>query len=219
MLQAVHVEMMHAALDGLVGTRALRLMINANVGVDAIWNQLGRHELHFDDNAFEKSYGYMEEQASLILPALETGKPEQAWSAFGRLSHTAQDFYSHSNYVDLWIARQAPGRIPPPASIDPLDEALLTSPALRSGRINLPLELLAYLPGIGSWIEQIAPHDSHAGMHLDSAARGPKFEYAFQAAVKRTRWEFDQRVRTLPAARRAQFCDLPAGMTAPLTHN
>jgi hypothetical protein len=218
MLQAVHVEMMHAALDGSVSTRALRLMIHANVGVDAIWNQLGRHELHFDDNAFEKSYRYMDAQRNLIRPALEAGEPEDAWRAFGRLTHTAQDFYSHSNYIDLWMAGHPPGRIPPAAAIDPLDEALLNSPALRSGRINLPLEILAYLPAVGSWIERIAPHDSHAGMHLDSAARGPKFEYAFQAAVKRTRWESDQQVRTLPAALRARFCDLPAGVGAKLAH-
>jgi len=219
MLQAVHVEMMHAALDGLVSTRALKLMINANVGVDAIWNQVGRHELHFDDNAFEKSYRYMDAQRNLIRPALEAGAPEEAWRAFGCLTHTAQDFYSHSNYVDLWMGAHAPGGAPPAAAIEPLDEALLKSPALRSGRINLPLELLAYLPVVGSWIERIAPHDSHAGMHLDSAARGPKFEYAFQAAVKRTRWEFDARVQALPAALQARFCDLPAGISAQLARS
>jgi hypothetical protein len=218
MLQAVHVEMMHAALDGSVSTRALKLMINANVGVDAIWNQVGRHELHFDDNAFEKSYRFMDEQRNLIRPALEAGKPEDAWSAFGRLTHTAQDFYSHSNYIDLWIAGHAPGSTPPADAIEPLDEALLTSPALRSGRVNLPLELMAYLPVFGPWIERIAPHDSHASMHLDSAARGPKFEYAFQAAVKRTRWEFDQRMQTLTAALQAQFCDLPAAMRGQSAH-
>lgn len=219
MLQAVHVEMMHAALDELVSTRALKLMIKANVGVDAIWNQVGHHELHFDDNAFEKSYRYMDAQRNLIRPALEAGEPEEAWRAFGRLTHTAQDFYSHSNYIDLWLAAQHPGSTQPAAAIEALDEALLNSPALRSGSINLPLEVLAYLPVVGSWIERIAPPDSHAGMHLDSAARGPRFEYAFQAAVKRTRWEFDQRVQTLPAALRARFCDLPAGRGAQVGHS
>lgn len=211
MLQAVHVEMMHAALDGSVSTRALKLMIRANVGVDAIWNQLGRHELHFDDNAFEESYRYMDEQRNLIRPALEAGKPEDAWRAFGRLTHTAQDFYSHSNYVDLWMAGFPLGSIPPAAAIEPLDGVLLNSRALRSGKINLPLEVLAYAPLVGSWIERIAPHDSHAGMHLDSAARGPKFEYAFQAAVKRTRREFDQQLQALPESLRMPFSDLLGG--------
>jgi hypothetical protein len=219
MLQGVHVEMMNAALDGLVSTHALKLMIKANVGVDAIWNQLGRHELHFDDNAFEESYRYMDEQRKLIRPALEAGEPEDAWSAFGRLTHTAQDFYSHSNYVDLWMAGHPPGGTPPAAAIEPLDGALLNSPALRSGRINLPLELLAYLPVIGSWIERIAPHDSHASMHLDSAARGPKFEYAFEAAVKRTRREFDEQAQTLPGSLWVQFCDLAAAMGGQMVEN
>ena len=44
MLVAVHVQMMHLALDGLVSARALRRMIGANAQVDAIWNQFGRHE-------------------------------------------------------------------------------------------------------------------------------------------------------------------------------
>jgi hypothetical protein len=219
MLQAVHVDMMHAALDGWVSTRALKVMIEANVGVDAIWNQVGRHELHFDDNAFEKSYRYMDEQRNLIRPALEAGEPEHAWRAFGRLTHTAQDFYSHSNYIDLWMAGHPPGSSPPADSIEPLDEALLNNPGLRSGRINLPLEILAYLPVVGSWVERIAPHDAHASMHLDSAARGPKFEYAFQAAVKRTRREFDQHVQALPASLRARFCDLPGGIRAQLARS
>lgn len=218
MLQAVHVEMMHAALDGWVSPRALKLMIEANVGVDAIWNQLGRHELHFDDNAFEKSYRFIDEQRNLIRPALEAGKPEDAWRAFGRLTHTAQDFYSHSNYIDLWMAGNLAGSTPPATAIDPLDETLLNSPALQSGRINLPLEILTYLPVVGTWIGRIAPHDSHASMHLDSAARGRKFEYAFQAAVKRTRSEFDQGVQTLTTALRARFCDLPAANHAPFAH-
>jgi len=208
MLQAVHVEMMHAALDGLVSSRALGCMIKANVGVDAIWNQLGRHELHFDDNAFEKSYRFMDQQRRLIRPALEAGKPEGAWRAFGRLTHTAQDFYSHSNYIDLWFARQPAGSIPSTAEIEPLNDALLNNPALRSGKINLPLEMLVYLPVVGPWIERVAPHDSHAGMHLDSAARGPKFPYAFRAAVKRTRWEFDELMQMLTPPHRAQFCDV-----------
>lgn len=213
MLQAVHVEMMHAALDGSVSPRALKLMIKANVGVDAIWNQLGRHELHFDDNAFESSYRFMDEQRRRVRQALEASRPEDAWRAFGRLTHTAQDFYSHSNYVDLWLECQPPGSTPPAETIEPLDEELLNSPSLRSGKINLPLELLAYLPVVGAWIERVAPHDSHAGMHLDSAARGPKFPYAFEAAVKRTRWEFGQLCQRLPADLLRRFCDAGDGFS------
>jgi len=162
MLVAVHVKMMHLALDGLVSARALKRMIGANILVDAIWNQLGRHELHFDDNAIEGGYAYLAEQRACIRPALESGQPEAAWDAFGRLTHTAQDFYSHTNYVDLWTACQPDGMIPPASQIDPLDDMLLNSPALRSGKPYLPLGLLSFIPLVGKWFDGLMPADSHA---------------------------------------------------------
>ncbi|HET6845300.1 MAG TPA: hypothetical protein VFH29_00615 [Anaerolineales bacterium] len=208
MLVAVHVKMMHQALDGLVSERALKRMIGANIRVDAPWNQLGRHELHFDDNAFDGAYAYLAAQRGRIAPALQSGQREDAWDAFGRLTHTAQDFYSHTNYVDLWTACQPDGMVPPASQIEPLDETLLSSKALRSGKAYLPLGLLSFIPGVGKWVDVYMPADSHARMHLDSAARGPMFEYAFQAAVKRTHIEFETVRRSLPAGLAASFADL-----------
>ncbi len=210
MLQSVHVQMMYAALDGRFSARAMKVVIDANVQVDALWNQLGRHELHFDDNAFEKAYAYLAEQRALIRPALEAGRPQQAWKAFGRLTHTAQDFYSHSNYVDLWISRFPDGMAPRASQIEPLDDGLADSPALRSGKPYLPLGFLSFVPVLGPWADRFFPADSHAAMHLDSADRGPMFEYAFQAAVKRTRAEYDALARMLPDPLLARFRDLTA---------
>lgn len=208
MLVAVHVQMMHLALDGLVSPRALKRMIGANILVDAIWNQLGRHELHFDDNAFDGAYEFLSQQRGRIRPALESGHPEAAWDAFGRLTHTAQDFYSHTNYVDLWTACQPDGLVPPASQIDPLDEMLVNSRALRSGKPYLPLGLLSFVPIVGKWFDPLMPADSHASMHLDSAARGPMFEYALHAAVKRTRIEYDTVSRSLPDELMLSFTDL-----------
>ncbi|MFH1185754.1 MAG: hypothetical protein V1755_12070 [Chloroflexota bacterium] len=208
MLRPVHAEMMHRALDGFFSARALKAIIVANVQVDTVWNQLGRHELHFDDNAFEKAHAYLADQRRRIESALEAGKPEGAWQAFGRLTHAAQDFYAHTNYVDLWVACQPEGLAPPASQIDPLDEDLVGSPALRSGKAYLPLGLLSFVPVIGPWADRLLPPDSHAHMHLDSAARGPMFEYAFQAAVKRTRLEYDLLTKTLTAPLLVRFRDL-----------
>ena len=47
-------------------------------------------------------------------------------------------------------------------------------------------------------------------MNLDSAARGPAFEYAFQAAVKRTLHEYDLSTQGLPGPLAKQFRGLPA---------
>jgi hypothetical protein len=209
MLVAIHGQIMHSALDGLVSARALRRMIQANAGVDAVWNQLGRHELHVDDNAFEGADAYMAEQRQRIGPALEAGQPAAAWDAFGRLSHTAQDFYAHSNYVDLWTACQPEGMVPPASQIDPLDDVLANSPALRSGKPYLPLGLVSFLPIVGRLFDPLMPADSHARMNLDSAASGPMFEYAFQAALKRTRFEYHAVARVLPPQLAARFADLP----------
>ena len=111
--------------------------------------KLGRDELHFDNNAFDRSNSYIAGQRALIRPALEGGRPRRAWQAFGRLTHTAQDFYSHSNYVELWLARQPNGRPPAPTEIDPLDAGIMESPALHSGRPHMPFGALSFVPGIG----------------------------------------------------------------------
>jgi hypothetical protein len=208
MLSSAHIDVMRVALDGLFSTRALEVMIKANIQVDAIWNQFGRHELHFDDNAFEKAYAYLADQRSRIQPALAAERTVDAWRAFGRLTHTAQDFYSHSNYVDLWAARFRDGSLPPADQIDPLDDGLISSPALRSGKPYLPIGILSFVPFLGSVLDRHMPLDSHAHMHLDSVARGPMFEYAFQAGVKRTRAEYDLLRRALPALLLSRFRDL-----------
>ena len=173
---------------------------------DAPWNQLGRHELHFDDNAFDAANGYVAEQRALIRPALESGRAHTAWRAFGRLTHTAQDFYSHSNYVRLWLARYENAPSTSPEQIDFADPEIMESPALRSGRPYLPWGALSFIPGLGRIVDRFMPADSHARMHLDSEARGSDFQYALHAAVKRTRHEYELAVRDLsePQLRRFQ---------------
>lgn len=197
MLQSVHAEIMRRALRETFGTTALQVIISANLGVDALWNQLGHDELHFDNNAFARSWAYIAAQRGLIRPALERGRLEDAWSAFGRLTHTAQDFYAHTNYVSLWVAAHTNGRGSRPEAIDAGDEELLRSPSLHSGKAYLPLGVLSFIPGFGRLVQPLFPADSHARMNLDSASRGPLFEFAFEAAVKRTRDEYNIVAREL----------------------
>jgi hypothetical protein len=177
--------------------RALRAIIDTNLRQDSLRALMGHDEFHFDNNAFARSRSYIEEQRALIKPALEGGRLLAAWEAFGRLTHAAQDFYSHSNYVDLWLVCQPNGMRPEPAEIDPLDDTLIENPSLRSGKFYYPLEAFSYVPGLRKLVMPLLPRDSHAWMNLDSEERGPMFEYAFQAAVKRTRVEFDLTARPL----------------------
>ncbi len=208
MLKPVHEKVIRAAVGDKFSPRALEVIIRANVDVDSVPNLIGHREYHFDDNGFQESRAYMEGQRTLIQPALEQGNAKAAWQAFGRLTHTAQDFYSHSNYVDLWLAVQPNGMVPGPKEIDPLDDALVENPSLSSGKMYFPWGFLSFVPGIKKLVMPLMPRDSHAWMHLDSEERGPMFEYAFHAAVKRTRFEFDTVMKSLTKEQRKLFTDM-----------
>lgn len=197
------------ALSELFSPRALKAILAANLNQDhLLTGQIGHDEYHYDNNALVASDRYLEEQRALTFSALRKEDQPSAWAAFGRLVHTAQDFYAHSNYVDLWLA-QFDGQAPlPPSEIDALMDELLRNPRLRSGKLYYPWELLAFIPGINSLVIPLLPADAHAHMHLDSPARGQRFAYAFEAAVKRTRHEFDSTVAGLSSKEEALFTNL-----------
>lgn len=205
MLPKVHVEILREALGEHFGAAALQKIIDANVYQDRLTAQYGHDEFHFDNNSFEKSYAYIEEQRLLAISALQSNDPASAWSAFGRLTHTAQDFYAHSNYIELWVARLPSGTVPAPEEIDPVDPALINSPALHSGKLYYPLELLSFVKFLRPLVMPLLPRDSHAWMNLDSPARGPNFGFAYHAAVKRTRIEFEKTVICLSTDQLAVF--------------
>jgi hypothetical protein len=123
------------------------------------------------------------------------------------LTHAVQDFYSHSNYVDLWLSCQSDGAIPTPSEIDPVDPDMINTPALRSGVIYLPIEAFYHFHVLRPLLMRILPRNSHAWMNLDSPKQGSNFAYAFQAAVKRTRIEFKKTTQDLPESLLMLFVD------------
>lgn len=198
MFKTYHRAITIQALSEYFSPPALDEIISANLGQDHwLRGQIGHPEYHFDQNAFIKSLEYIEYNRLIIRPALEAGEARAARQAFGRLTHAAQDFYAHSNYITRWLGRFPDGQWPLPDEIDPLDNDLLKGPELRSGKIYWPFEPFSWIPGIGQWIVTLLPTDSHARMNLDSPARGPAFSYAFTAAVKRTRYEYELTVENL----------------------
>ena len=197
MLKPIHVEITRAALEAEFTPRALEKIIKANLYQDRPRGQIGHPEYHFDDNEFEESAVYMEEQRALTVSALLANDAPSAWAAFGRLTHAAQDFYAHSNYVDLWLTRQSGGAIPTPSEIDPMHPELINARSLRSGKIY-PLELLSFIRILKPLVMSLLPRDSHGWLNIDSPKRGPNFPYAYQAAVKRTRIEFDKTTEAMP---------------------
>ena len=207
MLKPYNIEMTRLALCEQFSPNALEKIIAANLYQDRLLGQIGHDEYHFDGNAFEKSYAYVEEQRARIVSSLMVNDVLTAWSAFGRLTHAVQDFYSHSNYVDLWLAFQPDGVVPTPSEIDPMEPDVIDTPALRSGIVYLPLEAFYHFHILRPLVMRILPRDSHAWMNIDSPQQGSNFDYVFQAAVKRTRIEFEKTIRDLPQDLLVLFAD------------
>ena len=210
MLIQYHQSITRAALGKRFSPRALAAILAANIKQDnLLTGQIGHDEYHYDNNAITKSDNYLVEQRALTRSAIQEEDLAGAWAAFGRLIHTAQDFYAHTNYVDLWLAHfSKDGQMPPPPpEIAPLMEEVIRSPDLRSGKLYYPIEVLAFIPGIKRFVIPHLPKDSHAHMHIDSPARGERFTYAFEAAVKRTRYEFDITIENLSPHQKTRFCE------------
>jgi hypothetical protein len=194
MLTQYHTEIMLTSLGDRFSQRAMAAIIQANVHQDRIAGQIGHDEFHFDNNAFDKSYAYMEEQRVLTISSLNKKDALSAWSAFGRMTHTAQDFYAHSNYITMWVSRFDERTLPPPPEVDPVDPNLLNSPDLHSGKVYLPFELLYFFRSTKAFALRHLPRTSHAWMNLDTPEQGIKFQYAMQAAIKKTVIEFEKTV-------------------------
>ncbi len=204
-----HRQVLAEAVGARVSPRALEAIYRGNIGQDSLSGLL-HFAWHFDDCLFAEALACMEQWRRA---AVEATDPAAAWAAFGRLTHAAQDFYSHSNYVALWHAQFALAQqaAPPPDAMDGLDPDLLKDKRLISGRVYLPWEALSFVPGLRGVAKLILPKDSHAWMNLDRPDTGPLFPYSLVAARQRTVAEFERTLAAIgetsgEAAMRA-FCD------------
>jgi len=204
MLTQYHEAITRKVLATHFTPHALDVVVAANIRQDNLFGQIGHDEYHFDNNAFVKGYAYIEKQRTLLYAALENDEAYESWVAFGRLTHTVQDFYAHSNYIELWMAQfgEPP---PPPNEIDPLVEKLLHSPNLHSGKLYYPLEIFSLVPFLKRFVLSLLPKDSHAHMNLDSPKQGKHFTYALEAATKRTDVELEEILTNLSLFQKSQF--------------
>ena len=207
MLIPIHEEMTREALSAHFSPRALEVIIAANRKQDALSGQIGHDEFHFDNNAIDEGYRYIKEQRGFVLASLLSPGVLSAWIAFGRLIHTAQDFYAHTNYIPMWLD-QHNGTPPAAPEIDPVQKSLIKSPNLHSGKLYLPMDVLYFIPFLRKFSLALLPNDSHGKMNLDSPKQGPRFEYARAAAVKRTLYEFEILEKILTPEMFAKFTDL-----------
>lgn len=206
MISKYHIEMTTNALAPYFSERALEVIVAANIKQDALRNQFGHDEIHYDNNAIEAGDRYINEQRGLILATLLSPGVLGAWVAFGRMLHTAQDFYAHTNYISLWLD-QFDGTPPPPPEIDPLKKELTQSPSFHSGKIYFPMDALYFIKPIRPLVLKFLPKDSHGWMNLDTPDQGPKFDYAISAATQRTTHEFELLRKLLPPEMFTRFTD------------
>ncbi len=197
-----HEQITRAAVGTLFDTPAMAQILAANFEQDALRNLVGKPYLHFDDNKIAESLAYVDtcfERIATVMAHADVDVGAEQRRIFGQLSHTVQDFYAHSNYVNLWFAEYGTEQSTP-KDIDSLDAALLHHAALRTGSFRLWRDIVYYIPGVKYIARKlyIPPH-SHEAMHLDNPQRGVKFEYAMAAAIRRTRHEYHRVIKIITA--------------------
>ena len=207
MLVPIHEEMTREALHSCFSLRALEVIIAANCKQDALSRQIGHDEYHFDNNAIDEGFRYIIEQRGFVIASLLSPGVLFAWISFGRLLHTVQDFYAHTNYIPMWLD-QFGGMPPAPPDIDPVQTSLVKSPVLHSGKIYFPMDALYFVPFLRKLSLSFLPHDSHGKMNLDSPKQGTRFTYARAAAIKRTVYEFGLLKKILTPEMFTKFTDL-----------
>lgn len=178
-----HIEITQKALEGDLSKQALERTIKANIRQDRVANMLGHDHIHFDGSAFNAGFRYIADQEKLLIDFVKQAKYDQAQEAFGRMIHSWQDLYSHSNYVQLW--RQAHPHHPP-EEITVNDPDIINNSIFASGKNYGLVEFLALLPIISALVKPWMPPDSHAKMNLDSPSAGPDFQFAYWAAYRAT---------------------------------
>ena len=189
-----HIEITRRALESHFSDKALKQIINANIRQDRISNMLGHDHIHFDGSAFEVGFQYISTQQALIYKNIELSDFDHARKAFGRIIHSWQDFYSHSNYIPLWLSEHKNCL---PESIVINDPIILNHPIFGSGKNYGLIEFIALVPGLSRLIKPLMPPDSHAKMNLDSPSSGTHFAYAYWAALKQTCAVYDDIIQHL----------------------
>lgn len=204
-----HIQLLTESVGASFSPLALEQIIAGNLGQDALRYLLGTHpHYHFDNNKITKALAYIEDEHTLIRSlaapqanpradkVVDIGAAQRA--AFGRLTHTIHDFYAHSNYVDLWLAKHGGLAHSHANEIDGLDASLHNSPNLYTCSFWLLFDTFYLLPGVGSRLRKLYLRpNSHEAMNLDNPRQGPKFAYAMVAAKQRTIYEYDRAIAGL----------------------
>lgn len=193
MLARYHDAITRAAIGLHFSAEAYDTLIRANWSQDAVPG-LFDEVRHYTGDTREKAPAYIDEEFARIAElAPQPDRVTELRQAFGRITHTTQDFYAHTNYVDLWLAASGGLDNTTPDQIDGLDDSLRHSPDLILCTFVNWRDWLYYVPLIGDLFRRIyLDPQSHEAMHLDMPSRGPKYHYAAEAARQRTVVEYNR---------------------------
>lgn len=193
-----HVQITRAAVGERFTETDFRRIVRANLGQDRLANLVFHPELHFDGGALREAQAYISQQRRLAARSLLTNHDRAgALAAFGRLTHTRQDFYAHSNWTALWVAQHGGLDRVIPEQIEVCPDPLAV-PGLISGNASVFHFLACRIPLYGRWhMRHLTPPDDHEAMNLDYPGRGPLFAFAVAAATKHTAVELESLLHML----------------------
>jgi hypothetical protein len=206
-----HIEMTRNSLGSFFAERTLLQIARANVGQDSLSSFLGQESRrHVCNCTVAESLAYIEEEHAQIAQLADNGGNRNGGAvvyrqraALGRLLHTVQDFYAHTNYVALWVAEHARRRSVDAALVelfhhDGMDAAILENSSLQVAQWSTWREPFYYVPILGRVMRQWSlPASSHEAIHLDSPRRGVYFYLAVALARKRTVAEYGRAVQRI----------------------
>lgn len=200
MLSQYHVEITNRSIGSFFSPAALREIVGANVGQDSLRSLFGAEpHRHVCDCTLTQSLTYVDGEHARIadLSQAPDGVREQR-AAFGRLLHTVQDFYAHTNYVALWLAETGGAERIDTAAIKGLDPQILAHPSLRIAQWVAWRDPFYYLPLVGNVMRRFwLPEESHEAIHLDSPDRGSLFPLALRVACQHTLVEYWRAVKAI----------------------
>lgn len=183
---------------------ALKEIIRVNVKQDSIIGQLFHNEYHYDNNKLSLAHQYIQDQKYICIKAIRKSSIKSARRAFGRLIHTAQDFYAHSNYAML-LSMATPSMDSHVPLLDCGNPEILNNKDLRSHKVYFPIDHLSIIPFFAEHLKQYAPDDSHLRMNLDTPLSGKLFVVVYGLAAKRTSDELHSLISAIGSNHKSNF--------------
>ena len=97
---ATHRHITEVALTDMgFDSDSIVLVNQGNIAVD-VFDEAIIPEAHFDSETFSKGSQRLRDKLTEVTDALDENDREFALNTFGRGLHTAQDFFSHSNFIE-----------------------------------------------------------------------------------------------------------------------